>query len=429
METLGSERAVTFLSPLSVRRYIYLSTLLGIFSGILRIDVGSTIFFFYLIMLSNLLLMWAFIGPLVVPKWLAWFMLFLAVSSAIGIIRGTDTLPLAGKQFVAIGLCAFYFANFFNLQGNTIDRAWSTYCKLVYWSSLLALAIWPAQCLIARDIVRLQGIASEPAGFCLLALPACYWYAYSWATAGTNRKEVFWIMLAICASASSLGFIGVALGLLLLLTRKPTKMAFIAPLLVVGLIAGIYAVSSNFRFRANDTAASLMDTNVAGTNISTYALVSNMVVTERVLESHPLLGNGLGSHSLSNERYIGDVPGVDEMVDIGWDAGANTHDAASLTLRSLSEMGLLGFLSIIWYIWHFRVSGAGSRAAISSAIFVVFFQKLLRGGGYSNPEQFFFVVVYMLNFKQFRAEKMSVPVARTPRGPFAVHPKPNALNA
>ena len=33
---------------------------------------------------------------------------------------------------------------------------------------------------------------------------------------------------------------------------------------------------------------------------------------------------------------------------------------------------------------------------------MVFLQKVLRNGGYSSPEQFFFVVVYMLNNKQFR---------------------------
>jgi hypothetical protein len=128
-----------------------------------------------------------------------------------------------------------------------------------------------------------------------------------------------------------------------------------------------------------------------------------MFITGQVLTEHPVLGNGLGSHVLSSARFLKDVPGEDVVDAAGWGAGANTHDAASLTLRSLSELGLVGFLGILWFILHFRVKGDSGHAAISSAILTCFFQKLLRGGGYSNPEQFFFVMVYMLNYRQSRA--------------------------
>ena len=404
--TYNAEKIACVLSPISLRRYLHFSTLLGVFSGALSIYVGSTVFFFYFVMLFNLLLIWAFLGSVVLPKWLGSFLLYLAAGGAIGVFRGTDTIYLVVKQLGAISLSALYFANFFELEGNTVDRAWLTYCRMAYWSSVLALSLWPMECLIEHELVRLHGIATEPAAFCLLALPAWYWFAHSWKTSGRYRKEVAVITIAMGCSISSLGYLGMAIGLLFLLTSKRNVLSIFAPIVILCLLAGVYYLSENVRIRASDTVTSLATNDLSGANLSTYAILSNMFVTERVLALHPFLGNGLGSHVLSNERYISEAPGVEELVNsTSWDAGANTHDAASLTLRSLSELGLVGFLGILWFIQHFRVGGFGYRAAISSGILLVFFEKMLRGGGYSNPEQFFFIFVYFLNSRQFRQER------------------------
>jgi hypothetical protein len=233
---------------------------------------------------------------------------------------------------------------------------------------------------------------------------------------GRHRRETICIALALAASTSSLGYLGIALGLLLLFTSKITIKTLIAPVVILGLMAGIYVVSDNFRLRVDDTVASLVNGDVSGANVSTYNLLSNGFVTWRVINSHPFLGNGLGSHVLSHKKYLRDVPGVENMTDSQWNIDVNTHEAASLTLRSLSELGLVGFAGILWFIHHFRVGGSGYRAAISNAILLVFFAKLLRGGGYSDPEQFFFILVYMLNFRQFRRERSgAIPDSDTRR--------------
>jgi hypothetical protein len=184
----------------------------------------------------------------------------------------------------------------------------------------------------------------------------------------------------------------------------------IACVLTGALGATLYIAFREVRLRVDDTLVALRESNVSGVNPSTYALISNMFVTERVFEEHPLLGNGMGSHILSNQRYIEDVPGQDLVEAAGGDSGWNLQDASSLALRSISEMGLVGLFGILWFIQHFRVAGAGDRAAISSAILTVFFQKLLRNGGYSSPEQFFFVMVYALNYRQFRGQAVEASV-------------------
>ena len=44
-----------------------------------------------------------------------------------------------------------------------------------------------------------------------------------------------------------------------------------------------------------------------------------------------------------------------------------------------------------------------SRAAISNALLVVFFLKLIRDGNYFAPEHFF-IFIYMLNYRQHKLE-------------------------
>ena len=397
-------------SVLSLRRYLTLSTMLGIFSSILNVDIGSTVFLFYLVMLVNLLIIWALTGRLFLPKWLAVLVILLTGSTVLGIAQGTDTLMLGVKQLAAISLSALYFANFFELEDRPVADIWIQYCKLAYYFAVLALIIWPFECVFTHEVVRLRGVMSEPAAFCLVTLPACYWYTYLRTITRSGGKEVFWMMLALGASRSSLGFLGIALGLLLLFSTRITWKTFVMPVITFGLLVVLYFISPDVRLRVDDTVTEAMAGDVsesgANSNQSAYALVSNMYVTRRVLEVHPVMGNGLGSHVYSSERYLRDLPGVNALIQLGWDPGINTHDAASLTLRLLSEMGVVGLIAFLAFVFHFRVGKAGPRKAISNAILIVFFEKLMRGGGYANPELFFFVLVYVLNYRE---DRLSIP--------------------
>jgi hypothetical protein len=93
-------------------------------------------------------------------------------------------------------------------------------------------------------------------------------------------------------------------------------------------------------------------------------------------------------------------------------ATLNAPDASSLTLRVLSEFGILGFSGMMIFLYHFHVGGMGYRAAISNALLVDFFVKLLRGPLYFEPEVFFFIFIYMLNHRTHKAEVGSVNIRK-----------------
>ena len=370
------------------------------------IRVPFAIRLFDVIILTNVLLMLLLIKMDRIAPWVLWLMLYLALSGGIGIVNGTDSISLVAKEFLGISVSLFYFYGFFKLIHNDFARAFLTYAKFAYWFAIIAFPLWAVSCIQIHGYQRLQGITSEPTAFCQLVLPAFYWYASQYFASRKHGLEVAVFTLAIVLSGSSNGYLCVAFGAILLLSGRK-KHLLAVPIVLGGLLGLVYAVSPDFQIRINDTLLAATTEDVSGSNLSTYALISNMIVTQQVLKESPIIGNGLGSHPLSHEKFMGDVPGIQSFVDMGT-SDLNAADAASLTLRVLSELGLLGYIGVLAFLIYFHVSGSGPRSAISNAILVHFFLKLLRGGQYFDPEQFFFIFVYIFNHRQFKREARTV---------------------
>ena len=359
--------------------------------------IGFDLQMFDVVMIINLVLMGLIFT---IPRWIAGLVIYLAVSGTLGVLRGTDTFVLFAKQFLGITISAIYFSIFFRHYRGRLDQVFLTYAKIAYWETVIAIGMYFCH---YPNFVRLQGLFAEPMHYCILVLPAYYWYAYSYFTSGKNKTEFIVISVGVCLADSSIGFVSIAFGLMLLLSRR-RRLLILVPIIVAVFVGAAYTLSSDFRLRLTDTATAAGALDVSGTNSSTYALISNLIVTRQVMAQHPLIGNGIGSHALSHERYLADIPGIHEFINAGEDS-LNAADGDSLILRSLSELGLVGFSVILWFVFHFRVSGDGRRAAISSSILVEFFLKLLRHGHYFQPEQFFFIQIYIMNYRLAKQER------------------------
>lgn len=396
-------------TPFSLRKYLYYSTLVGVFSeaAFFRLP-GIDLQVFYLLMLGNLLLMLLLEQYSVSHRWLL-LMLYLSVSGFIGLRHETTTVHFVAKELLGIGVSAFYFYNFFQLQDNAYERTFHHYAIGAYWASIAGFFILPIQVAVGWHH-RVQSVFQEPSHFVTVCLPALYYFGYQWMEHRRYGRQLLVMLLAFILSVSALGVLGIAVGVFLLLLRH-RFWRWAAPLLVAGIIALASLSSFEFRERLVDTAVAVQTSSVTGTNVSTYALISNMYVTGRVLQKSPVLGNGLGSHPISHARYLDEIPGVREFVEVNIEQ-MNIYDASSLALRVLSELGILGLFGILVFIWRFRVPGNGGRyAQISNAILLYFFLKLLRSGHYFGPEQFFFILIYVLNFRRYAAVKQAAQLA------------------
>jgi hypothetical protein len=404
MATNYENAAALVETPFSLRKYLYYSTLVSVFSGgvVLRVGIGFDLQPFQLMMIGNLFLM-LLLEQFSIPKRLILLALYLFASGYIGIRNETDTTALFAKQFLGIVVSAFYFYNFFQLQDEQIERAFHHYAIGAYWASIAGFPILAIQVAVHYWHYRLQSVFGEPSYYAMVCIPALYYFAYHWLVHRKYGRQVVVMLVAFAFSVSSLAVLGIALGLLLLLSRyRFWRLA--APLLIAGFIGMVLLASQEFRIRVFDTVAALQKSDVEDTNLSTFALISNMFVTQRVLEDSPILGHGLGSHPMSHTRYLEEIPGIQSFIDMDVER-LNATDASSLFLRSLSDLGLLGLIGILVFIWYFHVPGHGPPAQISNAILIYFFLKLLRSGIYFGPEQFFFILVYILNFRQFKAQQ------------------------
>ncbi len=391
-----------------MRKYIYYSTLLGVFSGALIYRAAFDIRLFYLIILSNMgLLLLVNRGWRRVPRWICYLSVYLALSGGIGIARGTDTVGQFTKEFLGIGANAFFYYQFFRYYNNDYFSIFLTYTRISYWVAMIGFPILLWESLRPGPPARLHSIALEPAAFCELVLPAYLWYLSTYVTERRNGTRVLFFTVAIALAGSSLGYLTLGFGLLLMPFRRKVWLVG-APVFVAMFLAATYTVSANFRLRVDDTVASLAAMEVGDANLSTFSLVSNLMVTEQVLRESPWIGNGLGSHVVSHERIIGDLPGI-EAVPEEW-ATINATEAGSLSLRLLSEQGVLGVCLVLWFIVRFHAGWRGRHSIVSNALLTCFFLKLVRGGMYFGPEQFFFVLVYLLNYRSYQATRGIVPL-------------------
>ena len=84
------------------------------------------------------------------------------------------------------------------------------------------------------------------------------------------------LTIAIILSASSLGYLGIAFGTVLLLSGR-IKHFVAVPVVVGGLLILAYIASPFFRSRVDDMVVAISSQDVTGSNSSTYALISNAV--------------------------------------------------------------------------------------------------------------------------------------------------------
>ncbi len=384
---------------ISVRNLIIYSTFPALFSSALYFVVGGiSVQLFYFFMVFNLVLM-LYLGKVWAPPGLLVLVVFVLASGVAGIARTSDTVPLFSKELAGISVSALYFCCFARLTDFDVNECFRNYAHTAYYVALVGLILFPIQ-FKWFDLPRLQSVLREPAMFAITCLPALYYFADQWQRHRRDGTKLLVLGLAFALAGSSVGFLGIMFGICVF-GRRYKHGAVLIPAAVALMGIGVYAASSDFRMRLNDTAKSSQTFDVSEANISTLAFVSNAYVTFQSVRDHPLVGTGVGSHKLSHEKFIGMVPGVEQWEDTAALEIA-AADANSLFLRVLSECGILGILLVLWFIWHYRARNGQGVEGISQAIWVYFFVKLLRGGAYFSPEQFFFIVLYAVNGRSRR---------------------------
>jgi len=373
---------------INIRSFVLYTTIISIFSEALFVRYGFDIKAFYLVLIINTLLIIP-AHSIYIHTYHFILLCLLAISGIIGILAGTNDLIPFLFTITGISASSIYYYNFFKYQNISIEKIFNLYFHIAYLVALIGLLIFCYDLIIGNELKYVKSIMLEPAHYCAAVMPALYY--------GLQRtlqeREHIWksgiILVSIGLSGSSVGFVGLLLILFFLFARniKGTILGIIAVSLS---FAFIYTFSDKFNLRVDDTLRAIQTGAVDEVNLSTYSLIKNTFIATESFKRNPLLGGGLGSHVVSHEKFVDSIPGI-EMLPIDF-IELNSKDASSLANRVVSELGIIGVIFLLTFLYYFR----NKNNAFNTAAFIYFLLKLLRNGHYFTPETYFFVMVFVL---------------------------------
>lgn len=338
------------------------------------------------------------------------FILYLLLQGIINVFLGNDTLMLIIKQLFGISISLLYWSTCIENTAS-INELLYFYEKLTIVVSVIALIQFIALTLHISSLSslswliksqkvtsegRVSSVFAEPSQFALIIAPIVFVVLYS--LIGKERKlirisllEKIIILIAVIVASSTVGYIAMILSLLLILIEYGINLKQIA-IIILGsfFLALVFRLNKAFNLRISDTWNTIAgNVQLYETNVSTQTLLINKQIALESF-SHTLgLGSGIGSHTISFDKYIGYIP----MFNIPF--VLNKDDANSLFLRFVSELGVIGLLMLAVFIWHFRIRHHNIYKIISFMCLVVIIIRLLRSGHYFNCGFGLFITLYL----------------------------------
>lgn len=301
------------------------------------------------------------------------------------------------SQIAGICVVSLYYYNFIRI----FDRLEiiAVYLKFCLYAAVIGYIFYALD--INLNDGRLQSIFKEPAHYVVVVLPACYVFLRE------KRYLPFLIIFGtLILSNSSLGYIGCALMFIVpnVSWRRMLHLFWLIPL-VIGAMVYTYQNFPFFKLRIQETYESINAINTGKydeyTNLSSYALLSNLHIAKKNVTDHPL-GSGIGSHVyMHSEVYLKTTRPPDYLKRQN-KQDINAHDANSLFTRMISELGILGFFLIVVLLSKALAVFRSPALYLAQGIFIYLLLKLFREGHYFPPEFYFFIWMLYFTYRDYR---------------------------
>ena len=231
-------------------------------------------------------------------------------------------------------------------------------------------------------IARVNSFAPEPAFYCQLLMMGLGlvmvrlipppWVSRSvgvaWKAYLPSKAAAIMFLLAYILSLSLLGLVGLfitTIGYMILSQRAKRISVLILVLLIMVFTLDFFSGKTlSSKFGSIVLIIPGVEKEIVTQNLSALALAANLEVILKGFMINPFLGWGIGGHATAFILYAPTwAANPDLLPAIG------TWDPASLLLRLISEMGLIGlvvftgtFLLILWQAWR-AVRRAGNSAS------------------------------------------------------------------
>lgn len=385
---------------ISIKKYLLYSSVFAIFTEAFLVHFIIDLKLLYLIIFTNYLLL----IKIKKIKFNKYFVLIISVlfihAIIFNIIIGIPPNYMI-SQIIGISIIATYYYNFIPLYEK--EEIIKIYLKISLIVAIIGYPMWFFN-INVNDGIRLQSIFTEPAHYAIVVIPACYYFLK------TKKFLAFSIILGtLILSNSSLAYFGIGLMFILPnITLNKIKYLIIILPFIVGSFYYVYSNYTFFKLRFDDTYTSLNAINTGkfeeNTNLSTYAILSNVFVTKRNISEHPL-GSGIGSHYyMHTKKYIHEIR-IPPYIRINKSQEINSKDACSLFLRICSDLGIIGFVFIIFTVGYMSRVFKFEEMFFAQSIVIYLLLKLFRDGHYFPPELYFFIWLLYYDLKELKVNK------------------------
>jgi hypothetical protein len=272
--------------------------------------------------------------------------------------------------------------------------------------------------------IRINSFFSEPSSLGIAIAPAFFislFQLFSRTNDFISLKKCLAIVICYCLSFSSLAFLGIFISIVLLaLNFGAVRYFLLAIPLSIFLFFVAYNNAPEFKARLDGINElfinNILDEKTTGetggakirriqsflkkVHGSSFVFYNNYTVAKNNFVKNPLFGTGLGSHEFAYEKYS-----LNKM--IGGIYEFNMGDANSLFLRTISEVGLMGAIFIILFVFKYFVPHdlnlreIDDYWLISNALLVLILLTYIRQGNYTYNGFFIYCWMYYYNHKNY----------------------------
>lgn len=293
------------------------------------------------------------------------------------------------KQLLPIFI--IYFSIKMIILNNNIKDIFMRYLDLALLAALigfiqLALKLVGIKFLTPLNGFFIDSVALEPSHYVLISLPAVVYYI--------EKKEYNWKFLVIFATVlltfKVTALVSIVVYIVLRNFKKLKKQLLLGSIAIVVFLIIVNQVPE-FSDRFYSMLNFFEDSNISNVqNLTTFSFVSNLEIAEGNFIRTYGFGIGIGGHEEMYYRYM------TKNIFLSYYYGINAQSAHSLTIRILSELGIMGILTYIYLFYKVMQIKNLEYSAIAWASLSHFIVKSFKLGGYFDYGSLFFLVLIII---------------------------------
>ncbi len=384
-----------------LNKYLIYSSVFALFTEAFFFHFVIDIKLYYVILLFNFFLI-AATKKITISNNLIIVISFLAIHGIVSYLWFFNPIQSLIAQLLGITLSSIYYQNL--IKYFNVKILFAVYLDFAFFIAFAAIPMFYLNINVFSPD-RLNGIMQEPAHYAAIMLPAIYFFL-------RKKKYIRFLILLITIfmSKSSIGFVGLALIMVLPLIKLKVFLKY-SWIVIILLSASVFYLSTIWNEPIDENTSNpfvrkIKETNKSfnavftgrfekNANLSSYAFLSNAFIAKKIFFDKPF-GAGLGSYRHEYDKYYSELKPPPYLITQNL-SKINRTDANSLFLRMIGDIGIFALLIIFYFLYRSYKIFKDDERIHQQGVFFYLILKLIREGHYFPPEFYFFLLIFLKN--------------------------------